>query len=54
MLTEIVLNTHEWNTVRDFIYQTTGLYFSDDKKSYIQKRLKIAMDNLGIADFGDI
>ncbi|ADQ04028.1 MCP methyltransferase, CheR-type [Caldicellulosiruptor owensensis OL] len=51
MLTEIILNNQEWSLIRDFIYKTTGLYFSDDKKSYIQKRLKIAMDNLGIADF---
>jgi len=51
MLTEIILNNQEWSLIRDFIYKTTGLYFSDDKKSYIQKRLKIAMDNLGITDF---
>jgi chemotaxis protein methyltransferase CheR len=51
MLTEIVLNNQEWYIIRDFIYKTTGLYFSDDKKSYIQKRLKIAMDNLAITDF---
>ncbi|ACM59705.1 chemotaxis protein methyltransferase CheR [Caldicellulosiruptor bescii] len=51
MLTEIVLNNQEWYIIRDFIYKITGLYFSDDKKSYIQKRLKIAMDNLAITDF---
>ncbi|WPX09352.1 CheR family methyltransferase [Anaerocellum danielii] len=51
MLTEIILNNQEWYVIRDFIYKSTGLYFSDDKKSYIQKRLKIAMDNLQIANF---
>ena len=51
MLTEVILNNQEWYVIRDFIYKSTGLYFSDDKKSYIQKRLKIAMDNLQIADF---
>jgi len=51
LLTEIILSNQEWNVIRDFIYRSTGLYFSDDKKGYIQKRLKIAMDNLGIADF---
>lgn len=53
MLTEVILNNQEWNVIRDFIYRSTGLYFSDDKKSYIQKRLKIAMDNLGVEDFWD-
>lgn len=51
MLVEVILNNSEWSILRDFIYKSTGLYFSEDKKSYIQKRLTIAMDNLGIENF---
>ena len=43
MEAEVILTSDEWIQIRDFIYQKTGLYFSDDKKEYLQRRVKIAM-----------
>ena len=50
---DIPLHLEEFRLLRDFIYQYCGLYFSEDSKYLLEKRLNKRLLDLRLANFRD-
>ncbi|NCO51240.1 MAG: protein-glutamate O-methyltransferase CheR [Deltaproteobacteria bacterium] len=51
--TDIPLHLDEFRLLRDFIYQHCGLFFADDAKYLLEKRLNKRLDELHLEHFRD-
>lgn len=50
---DIPLDKEEFRLLRDFIYQYCGLYFSEDSKYLLEKRLNKRLSELRLSNFRD-
>jgi chemotaxis protein methyltransferase CheR len=51
MMTQLTLEQF-WR-LRDYIYQKTGIYFSDTKLYYVERRMHERIEKMGIHDFAE-
>lgn len=47
------LSESEFKQIREYIYEKSGLFFDDNKKDYLEKRLIIRMNQLKIQTFAE-
>lgn len=47
------LTLEQYRRLRDFIYQKTGIYFTDSKLYFVERRLLDRMESAGISEFSD-
>ncbi|QGP90879.1 Chemotaxis protein methyltransferase Cher2 [Neomoorella glycerini] len=45
------MNRSEFEKIREYIYRETGIYFEDEKKYYVEKRIQQQMEKHGMRDF---
>ena len=46
------LDEHEFRMIREFIHEKYGIYFKDEKQSFIRMKLYPRVVQLGLSSFG--